>query len=111
MPDRSPTDAAPDTSTLRTLVGKQDSPPLLLAGTPATNPESVFGVLAGAVLNSEAGGRYRLLEEIARGGMGVIFLARDLVLDRDVGVKTLLRPPAEGSTTVRRFIEEARITS
>jgi serine/threonine protein kinase len=42
--------------------------------------------------------------------MGVVYLARDLVFNRDVGIKTLLQPPPEGSAVVRRFRDEARIT-
>ena len=54
--------------------------------------------------------RYELLDEIARGGMGVVYRARDRVLDREVGVKTFAVAPAADSDAARRFREEARIT-
>src|SRR5262245_48406643 len=53
---------------------------------------------------------YELLDEIGRGGMGVVYRARDLSLDRDVAVKLLPdRHPAD-SPAARRFLDEARIT-
>jgi tetratricopeptide (TPR) repeat protein len=55
-------------------------------------------------------GRYGLLEEIDRGGMGAIHRAHDRTLDREVAVKVLHERFAAGSGIARRFIEEARIT-
>jgi len=54
--------------------------------------------------------RYELLEEIARGGMGIVYRARDRVLEREVGLKTLLQVPEESSAAIARFLTEARIT-
>ena len=49
---------------------------------------------------------YRVLHEIARGGMGCVLAARDLALDRDVALKILL-PGASAD----RFIRESKITA
>ncbi|HKG91410.1 MAG TPA: serine/threonine-protein kinase [Gemmatimonadaceae bacterium] len=53
-------------------------------------------------------GQYALERELGRGGMGVVFLARDLKLDRPVAVKTLLPHLASDPRVRERFLREAR---
>src|SRR5262245_30038910 len=54
---------------------------------------------------------YELSGEIGRGGMGVVYRARDLALDRDVAVKLLQDGFPADSPVARRFADEARITA
>jgi serine/threonine-protein kinase len=59
-------------------------------------------------LQEAVAGRYAVERELGRGGMGVVFLARDLALDRLVAIKLL--PPALAAYADRRarFLREAR---
>ena len=61
-----------------------------------------------AALASALAGQYDVEREIGRGGMGIVYVARDLKLDRLVAIKTL-PPHLAGNTDVReRFLREAR---
>src|SRR5262249_44317268 len=54
---------------------------------------------------------YELFGEVGRGGMGVVYRARDLSLDRDVAVKLLQDGYPADSPIARRFTDEAQITA
>ena len=69
----------------------------------ASLPDALFVAFQQAVK-----GRYSLDRELGRGGMGVVYLSREVRLDRQVAIK-LLPPDLSGNPDLReRFMREAR---
>src|SRR5438105_4821214 len=54
------------------------------------------------------GGKYEVLGVVGRGGMGVVYKARQVGLDRLVAVKMILNGALATDEQVRRFHDEAR---
>jgi len=57
-------------------------------------------------------GRYTVIRELGQGGMGVVYLARDPFIDRQVAIKTMLASPSNDSIKPEEyqqlFFNEAR---
>jgi serine/threonine protein kinase len=56
-------------------------------------------------------GRYEIRSKIGEGGMGEVYLSRDLELDRTVAIKILPETLASDQQRLQRFIQEARAAS
>ncbi|HEY5649129.1 MAG TPA: hypothetical protein VIU33_06490, partial [Nitrospiria bacterium] len=59
----------------------------------------------------ESKGRYRILKEIGRGGMGVVFLAEDTLLGRKVAYKELPQALKNDPNMLENILEEARMVA
>jgi serine/threonine-protein kinase len=71
-----------------------------------STPDPLFLALQAAVA-----GRYSLEQEIGRGGMGIVYLARDVRLDRPVALKLLPPERARVASVRERFLTEARMAA
>jgi eukaryotic-like serine/threonine-protein kinase len=65
-------------------------------------------VVQDPLIGRTVGGRYRLISRLGAGGMSAVYLARHVLIDRLVAVKTLRRDLAQDPVQRDRFIREAR---
>lgn len=81
--------------------------------------EAIAGGVAALMLTDDQGGSfigrdvgpYKITSHIGKGGMGDVYLAQDLRLDRLVALKLLPREFAQNEDRLRRFQREARAVS
>lgn len=63
------------------------------------------------IIGKRISGRYKILEMIGGGGMANVYLAHDMILDRDVAVKILRLDFANDEEFIRRFHRSQSATS
>ncbi|MDP4171455.1 MAG: Stk1 family PASTA domain-containing Ser/Thr kinase, partial [Bacillota bacterium] len=59
------------------------------------------------IIGKRINGRYKILDMVGGGGMANVYLAHDMILDRDVAVKMLRLDFANDEEFIRRFHREA----
>jgi eukaryotic-like serine/threonine-protein kinase len=102
--DEQETMAWPSQGGALTETGSAD-PAATVLNTPSSGPG---GSARASVLPGMIFGKFQLLEELGRGGMGVVYKARQRDLDRLVAVKMILSSHLASSDQVERFQAEAR---
>jgi hypothetical protein len=79
-----------------------------LAATPLKGEPEVSEI---DMVRRELKGEYDILEELGRGGMAIVFKARERQLERDVAIKVLPPTFAADASRLQRFEQEARATA
>ena len=82
-----------------------------LRGRPAPIPEVQSGGGMTHTVTPPGRARYRILKELGRGGMGIVYLAEDEVLQRQVAYKVMPAAIREDPRALENFLREARIAA
>ena len=55
--------------------------------------------------------RYKVIDKLGGGGMSIVYLAEDTILNRKVAIKAISIPPREKEETLKRFEREVHNSS
>jgi len=87
----------------KTIIDSRSTP-----STPSAGMEDTQSLKETEPLGMEKPVRYEIVEEIGRGGMGIVYKARDTILDRIVAYKVLPGNLKEHPAALRNFFREAK---
>ena len=75
--------------------------------TTTSNTQTISDQLIGTVVD----GRYKIEAKLGEGGMGVVYAARHVIIDKRFAIKVLKKEAQHEETAGQRFIQEARSAS
>jgi tRNA A-37 threonylcarbamoyl transferase component Bud32 len=84
------------------MISTAAPPAVAAAPVPAVDEEQVGTIFAD---------RYRILGKLGEGGMGVVYLAEHVIIEKRVALKVLSRDFARKADLVQRFMQEAKAAS
>jgi len=93
---------------IESLLASHDQAASFIEAPPADVAAGMLAEQQSHLLVGRTLGRYRIQSRIGAGGMGEVYRARDVRLDRDVAVKILSEQLARDPEALRRFEREAK---
>jgi serine/threonine protein kinase len=93
---------------IESLLASHDQAPSFIEAPPEDVAAGMLAEQQSHLLVGRTLGRYRVQSQIGAGGMGEVYRARDVRLDRDVAIKILPEHLAQDPEALRRFEREAK---
>ncbi len=110
--DKTPTIKPEEVEEEHSPVGDYDYPSDKISGLDSLDGAPTVTVKSGEDLGDQTGrvivGRYEILSRVGKGGMGVVYRAKDKKLDREIALKRLIAPESGAQRGIERFLQEAR---